>query len=65
MIVLSHFYVYSFKARVIETTKCGDLDAVIVEVQGHGYYTGTATYTVENNDPLKNGFLISWKAADV
>ena len=44
--------------QVIETTKYGEHDAVIVEVEKNGYHTGTATFTVENDDLLKSGFLI-------
>ncbi|NWX82747.1 T3HPD dehydratase, partial [Nothoprocta pentlandii] len=35
----------------------GDHNAVIVEVSGEAYYTGTATFTFEEEDPLKYGFL--------
>lgn len=36
----------------------GHQDAVVVEVSGHGYYTGEATYWVEPHDPKAKGFLI-------
>lgn len=38
---------------------CGYSDAVVVEVSGHGYYTGEATFIVEEDDPLTNGFIIN------
>ena len=43
---------------MVEKTKCGDLDAVVVEIKGKAYYLGTATYTTESDDPLGKGFLL-------
>ena len=31
---------------------------VVVEVKGNAYYTGTATFSLEEDDALKGGFLI-------
>ena len=31
---------------------------VVVEVKGNAYYTGTSTFIVEEDDPLRRGFLI-------
>ncbi|XP_078696960.1 trans-L-3-hydroxyproline dehydratase-like isoform X1 [Branchiostoma floridae x Branchiostoma belcheri] len=45
--------------RPVRETKWGEFDAVIVEVAGNSYYTGTAEFTVESDDPLKNGFLVN------
>ncbi|TID26809.1 putative proline racemase [Venturia nashicola] len=36
-----------------------DIDAVIVSVQGHAYYTGFNTFMVEDDDPLAEGFLFN------
>lgn len=36
----------------------GYSDAVVVEVSGRGYYTGEASYWMEEGDPRGNGFLI-------
>ncbi|NWI96946.1 T3HPD dehydratase, partial [Pitta sordida] len=41
----------------LQETKFGDYSAVIVEVSGEAFYTGTATFTVEDEDPLKYGFF--------
>ncbi|XP_059997921.1 trans-3-hydroxy-L-proline dehydratase isoform X1 [Lagenorhynchus albirostris] len=38
--------------------KCGDFKAVIVEVSGQAHYTGTANFIVEDDDPLRDGFLL-------
>eukprot|EP00794_Sanderia_malayensis_P011075 gene11075-12243_t len=48
----------SFTAKVVKETKCGHFNAVNIQVGGHAYYTGKSTFTVEENDPLKNGFLL-------
>ncbi|KYO18474.1 trans-3-hydroxy-L-proline dehydratase [Alligator mississippiensis] len=47
-----------FTGKAVEEAKCGDYNAVIVEVSGEAFYTGTAIYTAEEEDPLKYGFLI-------
>ncbi|XP_043553720.1 trans-L-3-hydroxyproline dehydratase [Chiloscyllium plagiosum] len=47
-----------FTAKAVEETKCGDFKAVIVEVAGQAYYTGTASFYVEDDDDLKDGFLL-------
>lgn len=41
----------------LQEAKFGDYNAVIVEVSGEAFYTGTATFTVEEEDPLKHGFF--------
>ncbi|XP_077180074.1 trans-3-hydroxy-L-proline dehydratase [Paroedura picta] len=47
-----------FTGKALEETKSGDHKAVIVEVSGESFYTGTSTFTLEENDPLKYGFLL-------
>ncbi|XP_070577521.1 trans-L-3-hydroxyproline dehydratase-like [Ptychodera flava] len=46
-----------FTGKAVSQTKCGKFDAVTVEVSGHAFYTGTSTFTLEDDDPLKTGFL--------
>ncbi|NWR75941.1 T3HPD dehydratase, partial [Centropus unirufus] len=46
-----------FTGKAVQATKVGDYNAVIVEVSGEAFYTGTATFTVEEEDPLKYGFF--------
>uniref|UniRef100_A0A8C3IFW4 trans-L-3-hydroxyproline dehydratase n=1 Tax=Chrysemys picta bellii TaxID=8478 RepID=A0A8C3IFW4_CHRPI len=41
-----------------QEAKCGDYNAVVVEVSGEAFYTGTATFVVEEEDPLKYGFSL-------
>ncbi|XP_030069801.1 trans-3-hydroxy-L-proline dehydratase [Microcaecilia unicolor] len=47
-----------FTGKAVKETKCGDFKAVVVEVSGHAYYTGTAHFVLEHEDILKNGFLL-------
>ncbi|NXN28068.1 T3HPD dehydratase, partial [Nycticryphes semicollaris] len=46
-----------FTGKAVKATKFGDYNAVIVEVSGEAFYTGAATFTVEEEDPLKYGFF--------
>ena len=47
-----------FTGMVVDTVTYGEYEAVVVEVAGEAYYTGTATFTVESKDPLRKGFLL-------
>ncbi|XP_016149737.1 trans-L-3-hydroxyproline dehydratase isoform X1 [Sinocyclocheilus grahami] len=47
-----------FTGKAIEETTCGDFRAVVVEVTGHAHYSGVASFTQENDDPLRGGFLL-------
>ncbi|XP_047922119.2 trans-3-hydroxy-L-proline dehydratase [Anser cygnoides] len=46
-----------FTGKAVKETKFGDYNAVVVEVSGEAFYTGTATFTMEEEDPLKYGFF--------
>ncbi|OXB71308.1 UNVERIFIED_CONTAM: hypothetical protein H355_009661 [Colinus virginianus] len=45
------------RISVLQEAKFGDHNAVVVEVSGEAFYTGTATFTLEEEDPLKYGFF--------
>ncbi|XP_054549948.1 trans-3-hydroxy-L-proline dehydratase-like [Talpa occidentalis] len=47
-----------FTGKAVREAKCGDFKAVILEVSGQAHYTGTASFVVEDDDPLKDGFLL-------
>ena len=47
-----------FTGQAVKETKCGSFDAVHVEVSGHAYYSGKCTFTVEKDDPFRQGFLL-------
>ncbi|NWX68862.1 T3HPD dehydratase, partial [Alca torda] len=47
-----------FTGKAVKASRLfGDYNAVIVEVSGEAFYTGTATFTVEEEDSLKYGFF--------
>ena len=46
------------KGMVVRQTRFGSFDAIIVEISGRGYYSGKCTFTLEDDDPLKGGFLL-------
>jgi proline racemase len=48
----------TFTGRAIRETTAGTHPAVIVEVGGRAHYTGEATFTVEDDDPIEP-FLLS------
>jgi trans-L-3-hydroxyproline dehydratase len=47
-----------FDGRVVAQETCGKFAAVRVEVSGRAYYSGSAVFTVEPEDPLAAGFLL-------
>ena len=47
-----------FTGRVIGTTKAGDLDAVYPEVTGAAYITGFNHFVIDEDDPVKHGFIL-------
>jgi proline racemase len=48
----------TFEGRVASHEQCGRFAAVRVEVAGRAYYSGSAVFTVEPDDPLAGGFLL-------
>ena len=44
--------------QVVSTSQVGAHQAVTVEVGGRAFYTGTATFTIDPQDPLAEGFLL-------
>lgn len=47
-----------FSAKPVKEVKYGPHDAVVVEVSGKGFYTGTSTFTLEADDEIGKGFLL-------
>ncbi|NCU18027.1 proline racemase family protein [Pallidibacillus pasinlerensis] len=47
-----------FKARILETTKIKDVDAVIPEVTGSAWVMGMHRFFYNEKDPLKEGYLL-------
>ncbi len=48
-----------FTGRVAEPAKAGRFAAIRAEVAGRAYYTGQSVFTVEPDDPLAGGFLLT------
>lgn len=46
-----------YTGRPLARAACGEHEAVTVEVGGRAYATGTAAFTAEDDDPLRDGFL--------
>ncbi|XP_059158910.1 trans-L-3-hydroxyproline dehydratase-like [Physella acuta] len=47
-----------FTARALRTEQVGEYGAVVVQVQGQGYYTGRTTLALERGDGLGAGFVV-------
>ncbi|MGB0523004.1 MAG: proline racemase family protein [Flammeovirgaceae bacterium] len=47
-----------FKGAVVKTIPYGPYEAVIPEVEGTAFITGTHTFLIDPQDPMKNGFFL-------
>ena len=47
-----------FRARVVGDAEVAGRQAVVTEVEGSAYRTGTHSFTLDPNDPLGEGFLL-------
>lgn len=47
-----------FTARVLERTTIGDRDAIVPEVTGRAWITGTGDYLLDPDDPFPSGFTL-------
>ena len=47
-----------FRGRVVGDAEVAGLPAVVTEVEGSAYRTGSAEFTLDPEDPLGNGFLL-------
>jgi proline racemase len=48
----------TFKCRIVDTARVGEFEAVITEITGKAYITGTHTFHIDPEDPLGEGFKI-------
>ena len=48
----------SFKGRVVDEVGVAGRRAVVTEVTGSAYRTGESTFTLDPDDPLREGFLL-------
>ena len=49
-----------FTGQAVKETKCGEFDAIHVEVAGNAYYSGKCCFTIEKDDPFREGFIVKW-----
>ena len=47
-----------FKGKILGTTKVGEYTAVIPEITGSAYITGFNHFVIDENDPVKHGFIL-------
>jgi proline racemase len=47
-----------FSARIAERTRDGDRDAIVPEITGRAWVTGTAEYVLDPDDPFPSGFVL-------
>jgi trans-L-3-hydroxyproline dehydratase len=48
----------TFTGRILRTTKFGDYDAVVPEVEGTAHITGRNEWLIDPADPLRDGFIL-------
>jgi trans-L-3-hydroxyproline dehydratase len=54
-----------FTGAMVGEARCGDRPAVIVRVGGQAFYSGTATFTVEPDDPLAEGLALPQRMREI
>lgn len=47
-----------FKGEIVETTKVGNIDAIIPRISGSAYMTGFNNFMFDDEDPVKYGFIL-------
>ena len=50
-----------FKGKILAETEVGGFKAVIPEITGSAYITGINNLLIDQNDPVKNGFILKAK----
>ena len=48
----------TFKGRVLERTRVGEMSAIVPEIEGSAWITGEHTFLIDGDDPLKAGFRL-------
>ena len=47
-----------FRGRVVERTEVAEHPAIVPEIEGSAWITGEHTFLIDDDDPLKTGFLL-------
>jgi trans-L-3-hydroxyproline dehydratase len=48
----------TFRGRVVGRTEVGEYPAIVPEIEGSAWITGEHTFLIDDDDPLKEGFLL-------
>ena len=54
-----------FSGEMVGEARCGDRSAIIVRVGGQAFYSGTSTFTVEPDDPLRDGLALPERMREI
>jgi proline racemase len=46
------------RGRVVRRTQVGDYPAIVTEIEGTAWITGEHTFFVNEDDPLREGFVV-------
>ena len=57
-IVIESILGTTFRGSVLETTRVGQYDAIVPEVEGTAHITGRHEFVIDPRDPLKAGFIL-------
>ena len=47
-----------FRGHVLRRTSVGDCEAIVVEIEGSAWITGEHSFLIDDEDPLREGFLL-------
>jgi len=47
-----------FRGRVLRRTAVGELEAIVIEIEGTAWITGEHEFLIDDEDPLRDGFLL-------
>jgi proline racemase len=48
----------TFRGRIVGRTEVGEYPAIVPEIEGSAWITGEHTFLIDDDDPLKEGFLL-------
>ena len=48
----------AFRGRIADTTRVGEFEAIVPEIEGEAYITGESTFIIDDRDPLVFGFRL-------
>ena len=48
-----------FDGRIASETRCGERPAIVPEITGRAWLTGTMTYWLDPDDPFPDGYVVA------